>query len=74
MSTPVGFRYLYNSEYIDREMDSWFHVCPLSRRCSPSIIYVFIDQERNYHYVVQVEVFLAKAFSPTQPANDDDLL
>jgi hypothetical protein len=26
MSTAIGFRYLYNTDYIDREMDSWFHV------------------------------------------------
>lgn len=26
MSTPVGFRYLFESGYIDREMDIWFHV------------------------------------------------
>ncbi|KAG8904203.1 hypothetical protein FRB99_002106 [Tulasnella sp. 403] len=25
MSTTVGFRYLYKSGYIDREMDAWFH-------------------------------------------------
>ncbi|KAI0087847.1 Rapamycin-insensitive companion of mTOR, N-term-domain-containing protein [Irpex rosettiformis] len=25
MSTPMGFRYLYAAEYIDREMDAWFH-------------------------------------------------
>ncbi|KAG8214549.1 Rapamycin-insensitive companion of mTOR, N-term-domain-containing protein [Butyriboletus roseoflavus] len=25
MSTPMGFRYLYNAGYIDREMDMWFH-------------------------------------------------
>ena len=26
MSTPVGFRYLYSADYIDREMDVWFNV------------------------------------------------
>lgn len=25
MSTPVGFRYLFDSGYIDREMDIWLH-------------------------------------------------
>ncbi|EIN12989.1 hypothetical protein PUNSTDRAFT_97994 [Punctularia strigosozonata HHB-11173 SS5] len=25
MSTPVGFRYLHDAGYIDREMDIWFH-------------------------------------------------
>ena len=32
MSTPVGFRYLYSADYIDREMDVWFNV----RRTKPS--------------------------------------
>jgi large subunit ribosomal protein L17e len=27
MSTPMGFRYLYDAGYIDREMDIWFNVC-----------------------------------------------
>lgn len=26
MSTPTGFRFLYAADYIDREMDLWFHV------------------------------------------------
>ena len=26
MSTPVGFRYLYDVGFINREMDMWFHV------------------------------------------------
>lgn len=26
MSTQIGFQYLYNADYIDREMDGWFHV------------------------------------------------
>ncbi|KZV78009.1 hypothetical protein EXIGLDRAFT_83859, partial [Exidia glandulosa HHB12029] len=25
MSTPVGFHYLYTADYIDREMEGWFH-------------------------------------------------
>ncbi|EPQ54453.1 hypothetical protein GLOTRDRAFT_116357 [Gloeophyllum trabeum ATCC 11539] len=44
MSTPVGFRYLFDAGYIDREIDMWFH-------------------ERNSYYVVQIEVYLAKAFN-----------
>ncbi|KAJ7672758.1 Rapamycin-insensitive companion of mTOR, N-term-domain-containing protein [Mycena rosella] len=56
ISTPVGFRYLYDVGYIDREMDTWFH-------------------ERNIYYVVQVEVFLAKVFSSSGIAdNDEDTL
>ncbi|KAF8578071.1 hypothetical protein K439DRAFT_1395907 [Ramaria rubella] len=54
MSTSVGFRYLYKADYIEREMNAWFH-------------------ERNYHYVVQIEVYLAKAFSPGG-LDDEDLL
>ena len=30
MSTPMGFRYLYNTGYIDREMDMWFDVGTVS--------------------------------------------
>ncbi|KAI0252434.1 Rapamycin-insensitive companion of mTOR, N-term-domain-containing protein [Lactifluus subvellereus] len=52
MSTPVGFRYLFDSGYIDREMDIWFH-------------------ERNIHYVVEIEVWLAKTMV-SMPVDDDD--
>jgi hypothetical protein len=31
MSTPMGFRYLYDAGYIDREIDMWFHVGRSSR-------------------------------------------
>ncbi|EJF61068.1 hypothetical protein DICSQDRAFT_147513 [Dichomitus squalens LYAD-421 SS1] len=55
MSTPTGFRYLYAADYIDREMELWFH-------------------ERNLHYVVHIEVFLAKAFSQAATEDDDDIL
>ncbi|VDC00682.1 unnamed protein product [Peniophora sp. CBMAI 1063] len=54
-STPMGFRYLYNASYIDREMDLWFH-------------------EKNIHYVVDMEVFLAKAFEALPWDDDDELL
>lgn len=30
MSNALGFRYLYAADYIDREMESWFHVLFLS--------------------------------------------
>lgn len=41
MSTPMGFRFLYDAGYIDREMDMWFHVC--SQSCfKKSIITVII--------------------------------
>ena len=26
MSTPTGFRFLYDADYIDREMELWFNV------------------------------------------------
>ena len=26
ISTPVGFRYLFDVGYINQEMDTWFHV------------------------------------------------
>ena len=31
MSTTLGFRYLYAADYIDREMDAWFHVSYLEQ-------------------------------------------
>lgn len=31
MSTPTGFRFLYAAEYIEREMELWFHVSRISR-------------------------------------------
>ncbi|TDL23281.1 hypothetical protein BD410DRAFT_858667 [Rickenella mellea] len=56
MSTPVGFRYLYDVGYIDREMDMWLH-------------------ERNFHYVVEVEVYLSRElnFNPMEDDDDDTL-
>ncbi|KAF8631052.1 hypothetical protein AX15_002660 [Amanita polypyramis BW_CC] len=53
MSTPIGFRFLYDAGYIDREMDMWFN-------------------ERNIYYVVQVEVFLARAFQGGILADEED--
>ncbi|KAF8606948.1 hypothetical protein BDV93DRAFT_331061 [Ceratobasidium sp. AG-I] len=52
MSTQIGFRYLYNADYIDREMDGWFH-------------------EQNYQYLIQVEVYLARALNPLEGDADD---
>ena len=39
MSTTLGFRYLYAADYIDREMESWFHVssCLRPRNVSLSL-------------------------------------
>ena len=34
----------------------------------------FLGQERNLHYVVHIEVFLAKAFSEGVGEEDDDML
>ncbi|GAB1520827.1 hypothetical protein RhiTH_003915 [Rhizoctonia solani] len=52
MSTQIGFQYLYNADYIDREMDGWFH-------------------EQNYQYLVQVEVYLARALTPMEGSEED---
>jgi len=54
MSTPVGFRYLFDSGYIDREMDIWLH-------------------ERNIHYVVEIEVWLAKTMEFIPVDDEDDI-
>lgn len=74
MSTTLGFRYLYAADYINREMDLWFHVRITITR------YMFttesILQERNQHYVVHIEVFLAKVFNflPSSPDDDEDIM
>ncbi|KAH8114744.1 Rapamycin-insensitive companion of mTOR, N-term-domain-containing protein [Phellopilus nigrolimitatus] len=54
MSTPVGFRYLYDVGFIEREMDMWLH-------------------ERNFHYVVEVEVYLSRElnFNASEDFDDD---
>lgn len=54
MSTPVGFQYLFDSGYIVREMDIWFH-------------------ERNIHYVVEIEVWLAKTMEFIPVDDEDDI-
>ena len=38
MSTPVGFRYLFDSGYIDREMDIWLHVRALDTMTGCTLI------------------------------------
>lgn len=71
-STPMGFRYLYNASYIDREMDLWFHVrISMTSVCELTLTAV---QEKNIHYVVDMEVFLAKAFEALPWDDDDELL
>ena len=70
-STPMGFRYLYNASYIDREMDLWFHVCSIMVVTKRILISL---QEKNIHYVVDMEVFLAKAFEALPWDEDDELL
>lgn len=52
MSATLGFRYLYDTGYISREIDVWFN-------------------ERNIDYLVLVEVYLARVFSPS---DDEDPL
>ena len=41
LSTSIGARYLHEIEYIDRELEDWFH-------------------ERNWHYVIRMEILLAR--------------
>ena len=71
MSTTMGFRYLYNASYIDREMDLWFHVRP---NMFATMYILITSQEKNIHYVVDMEVFLAKAFEALPWDEDDELL
>ena len=71
MSTPTGFRFLYDADYIDREMELWFNVRSFVLHLGRALTFV---QERNLHYVVHIEVFLAKAFSINASDEDDDML
>ncbi|KAI5479428.1 cytosolic regulator Pianissimo [Pseudohyphozyma bogoriensis] len=43
LSTSIGARYLHEIDFIERELDEWYH-------------------ERNYTYMIQVELLLASAF------------
>ena len=69
MSTPTGFRFLWRANYIDREMELWFHVSASVYQLATVLI---VKQERNLHYVVHMEVFLAKAFSGEPLTEDED--
>ncbi|THH08497.1 hypothetical protein EW145_g2671 [Phellinidium pouzarii] len=53
MSTPVGFRYLYEVGFIEREMDMWLH-------------------ERNFNYVVEVEVYLSRELNSSSADDFED--
>jgi hypothetical protein len=72
MSTPVGFRYLFDSGYINREMDIWFHV-----RVFPydklSALILLSRKERNIHYVIEIEVWLAKTMEFIPVDDEDDV-
>lgn len=72
MSTPMGFRFLYAADYIDREMELWFHVGSVLFTSRTRLIKT--GQERNLQYVVHMEVFLAKAFNPGSMDDDDNAL
>lgn len=72
MSTAMGFRYLFDAGYIDREMDMWLNVNLL-------IIFSFdcllkFTQDRNVLYVIQVEIFLSKVFGYSNSEEDEDIL
>ena len=70
MSTTMGFRFLYEADYIVREMDAWFHVgLPQSPLLSLTLF-----QERNLHYVVHIEVFLGKVFGSIPTDIEDEQL
>ena len=72
MSTPVGFRYLFDSGYIDREMDVWFHVRMfpvLQAKCTK----LLPRKERNIHYVIEIEVWLAKTMEFIPLDDEDDV-
>jgi large subunit ribosomal protein L17e len=72
MSTAVGFRFLYDAGYIFREMEDWFNV-GLTLAFLGSC-FLNDKQCRNLDYVVEVEVFLSKAFNFANEASEDEEL
>jgi hypothetical protein len=60
MSTSTGFEFLRQSDYIDREIDRWFHVSPVFVQ-SCYCLTIYLLQEQNAIYVTQVETYLASA-------------
>lgn len=55
MSTPMGFRYLYDVGYIDREMDIWFNERNLYYVVQ---VEIFLSRVFN-HFAIEDEEFLA---------------
>lgn len=72
MSTAMGFRYLFDAGYIDREMDTWFHASSRYLVGERLILTKATLQERNIFYVVQVEIFLSKVFGYSSPGQEDE--
>lgn len=72
MSTAMGFRYLFDAGYIDREMDMWLNVS-LAITFSFDCLLKF-TQDRNVFYVIQVEIFLSKVFGYSNGEEDEDIL
>ena len=69
MATPVGFRYLYDIGFIEREMDTWLHVSLLIDFWFWTY---FGSQERNFDYVVEVEVYLSKELNYNRSEGDSE--
>lgn len=67
LSTSVGVRYLHEIEFIERELDRWFHVSSVvvSNICvaSPDLIPRPPSQENNDLYVIQLELSLARSLN-----------
>jgi hypothetical protein len=72
MSTPVGFRYLFDSGYIDREMDIWLHVRALwfhDKLHTNS----FPVKGTQHSLLVEIEVWLAKTMEFIPVDDKDDI-
>ncbi len=72
MSTPLGFRYLYDVGFIERELDSWLHVRLV---CALMTCLHIVRQERNENYVTEIEVYLSRElnYNPMEDEVDDSL-
>lgn len=71
MSTPVGFRYLYEVGFIEREMDAWLRVSTLTL-LELIALKSEIIQERNFNYVVEVELYLSRELHFNSVEDEED--
>lgn len=69
VSTSVGFQYLNQAQYIERELESWLAVSGILRRSMVLADHFWafslgFSQERNLLYVIEAETFVSKTIRP----------